>query len=78
MKAKWLILVWGGYGCGLHIGQIRSVRPRGPYALAGFSLGGLIAFEMAQQLMQCGEKVELVALVDSQVDEQCLTFPAWG
>ena len=48
-----------------------------PNTLAGFSLGGLIAFEMAQQLLQCGEKVELVALVDSQLDEQCLTFPAW-
>jgi acetoacetyl-CoA synthetase len=60
-----------------YVRQIQSVQPCGPYALAGFSLGGLIAFEMAQQLLQCGEKVELVALVDSQVDEQCLTFPAW-
>jgi acetoacetyl-CoA synthetase len=60
-----------------YVEQIRSVQPHGPYALAGFSLGGLIAFEIAQQLFQCGEKVELVALVDSQVDEQCLTFPAW-
>jgi acetoacetyl-CoA synthetase len=60
-----------------YVEQIRSVQPRGPYALAGFSLGGLIAFEMAQHLLQCGEKVELIALVDSQLDEQCLTFPAW-
>jgi acetoacetyl-CoA synthetase len=60
-----------------YVGQIRLVQPHGPYTLAGFSLGGLIAFEMAQQLLQCGEKVELVALVDSQVDQQCLTFPAW-
>jgi acetoacetyl-CoA synthetase len=60
-----------------YVAQIRSVQPHGPYTLAGFSLGGLIAFEMAQQLLQCGEKVELVALVDSQVDQQCLTFPAW-
>jgi acetoacetyl-CoA synthetase len=60
-----------------YIEQIRSVQPHGPYALAGFSLGGLIAFEMAQQLLQCGEKAELLALVDTQVDEQCLTFPAW-
>jgi acetoacetyl-CoA synthetase len=60
-----------------YVEQIRSVQPHGPYALAGFSLGGLIAFEMAQQLLQCGEKVEPLALVDSHVDEQCLTFPAW-
>ena len=60
-----------------YVKQIRSVQPRGPYTLAGFSLGGLIAFEMAQQLLQCGDKVEMVALVDSQVDQQCLTFPEW-
>jgi acetoacetyl-CoA synthetase len=60
-----------------YVEQIRSVQPHGPYALAGFSLGGLIAFEMAQRLLQCGEKIELLALVDSHVDEQCLTFPAW-
>jgi acetoacetyl-CoA synthetase len=60
-----------------YIEQIRSVQPRGPYALAGFSMGGLIALEIAQQLSQCGETVELVALVDTQLDEQCLTFQDW-
>ena len=37
----------------------------------------MIAFEIAQQLLQCGETVELVALVDTQLDEQCLTFQDW-
>jgi acetoacetyl-CoA synthetase len=60
-----------------YVEQIRSVQAHGPYALAGFSFGGLIAFEMAQQLLQSGEKVELVVLVDTQMDEQCLTFPDW-
>jgi len=60
-----------------YIEQIRSVQPRGPYALAGFSMGGLIALEIAQQLLQCGETVELVALLDTQLDEQCLTFQDW-
>jgi acetoacetyl-CoA synthetase len=60
-----------------YIEQIRSVQPRGPYALAGFSMGGLIALEIAQQLSQCGETVELVALLDTQLDEQCLTFQDW-
>jgi acetoacetyl-CoA synthetase len=60
-----------------YVEQIRSVQPHGPYTLAGFSLGGLIAFEMAQQLLQCGEKVELVALLDTQLDEQCLRFQDW-
>jgi acetoacetyl-CoA synthetase len=60
-----------------YVKQIRSVQPHGPYALAGFSMGGLIALEIAQQLSQCGEKVELLALVDTQLDEQCLTFQDW-
>jgi acetoacetyl-CoA synthetase len=60
-----------------YIEQIRSVQPHGPYALAGFSMGGLFAIEIAQQLWQCGETVELVALVDTQLDEQCLTFQDW-
>jgi acetoacetyl-CoA synthetase len=60
-----------------YIEQIRSVQPHGPYALAGFSMGGLFALEIAQQLLQCGETVELVALVDTQLDEQCLTFQDW-
>jgi acetoacetyl-CoA synthetase len=60
-----------------YVEQIRSVQPHGPYALAGFSMGGLIALEIAQQLLQCGEKVELVALLDTQLDEQCLTFQDW-
>ena len=60
-----------------YIDQIRSVQPHGPYALAGFSMGGLIALEIAQQLLQCGETVELVALLDTQLDEQCLSFQDW-
>jgi acetoacetyl-CoA synthetase len=60
-----------------YVEQIRSVQPHGPYALAGFSLGGLIALEMAQQLLQRGEKIELVVLLDTQLDERCLTFQDW-
>ena len=60
-----------------YIEQIRSVQPHGPYALAGFSMGGLIALEIAQQLLQCGETVERVALLDTQLDEQCLAFQDW-
>ena len=40
-------------------------------------MGGLIALEIAQQLLQCGETVELLALLDTQLDEQCLTFQDW-
>src|SRR5689334_8043519 len=45
--------------------QVREVQPHGPYLLAGWSLGGVVAFEMARQLEAIGERVELLALIDS-------------
>ena len=46
-----------------YIRQIRSLQPEGPYFLAGFCFGGLVAFEMAQQLHAEGQQVALLALV---------------
>lgn len=43
---------------------LREVRAEGPYRLLGYSNGGIVAFEMARQLSQAGEKVEL-ALLDT-------------
>jgi thioesterase domain-containing protein/acyl carrier protein len=45
--------------------QILSVQPEGPYHVAGPCLGGVIVFEMAQQLLEAGKKVGLLALLDS-------------
>ncbi|MDY8134319.1 amino acid adenylation domain-containing protein [Aquimarina sp. 2201CG5-10] len=50
-----------------YISEITSVQPDGPYALAGFSFGGIIAFEMAKQLKAQGKKVKTLALLDSYV-----------
>jgi amino acid adenylation domain-containing protein len=47
------------------LAALRGVQPRGPYFLAGWSLGGVLAYEMAQQLTRAGEKVALLALIDS-------------
>jgi acetoacetyl-CoA synthetase len=47
------------------IGVMREARPRGPYLLAGYSAGGLIALEMARQLTAIGEPVPLVVLLDT-------------
>lgn len=47
-----------------HLESIRRLQPKGPYRLAGFSLGGLIAYEMAQQLRAAGEVVEMLFLLD--------------
>jgi amino acid adenylation domain-containing protein len=45
--------------------EIRSVQPAGPYLLSGWSMGGLVAWEMAQQLIQEGETIGLLALMDT-------------
>ncbi|WP_343694816.1 amino acid adenylation domain-containing protein [Flavobacterium sp.] len=51
-----------------YIEAIIKVNPKGPYALAGFSFGGIVAFEMTRQLKELGKTVSLTALLDSYVD----------
>ncbi|HWQ93544.1 MAG TPA: alpha/beta fold hydrolase, partial [Clostridia bacterium] len=48
-----------------YLEQVRSFQPRGPYYLGGYCFGGNVAFEMARQLVQQGEKVAFLALLDS-------------
>ncbi len=48
-----------------YVEAVRSVDPEGPYRLAGYSAGGVIALEMAQQLKKTGAVVELVAMIDT-------------
>ncbi len=47
-----------------YIQVVRTVQPKGPYFLGGFSLGSKVVWEMAQQLHHQGEKVALLALFD--------------
>ena len=47
------------------IAAMRDRQPRGPYSVAGYSSGGLVAFEIARQLVAAGEVVGLLALLDS-------------
>ncbi len=49
-----------------YINEIRSVQPEGPYFLGGYSFGGTIAFEMAQQLAAQGQEA-LVVLFDTHL-----------
>ncbi|MGA8150806.1 MAG: amino acid adenylation domain-containing protein [Terriglobales bacterium] len=48
-----------------YLGEIRTVQPQGPYFFGGFSFGGLVAYEMAQQLLARGEPVGLLVLFDT-------------
>jgi pyochelin synthetase len=48
-----------------YLKEIRDLQPRGPYYLGGFCMGGQVAYEMAQMLRQDGEKVALLAMIDT-------------
>jgi amino acid adenylation domain-containing protein len=48
-----------------YIQEIQTIQPQGPYFLAGYSFGGLIVYEIAQQLSAQGQKVDLLALLDT-------------
>ena len=50
-----------------YIKEIRTIQPNGPYFLLGYCFGGLVAFEMAQQLRAQNEQMALLALVESYV-----------
>ncbi len=48
-----------------YLGEILQQNPDGPYFLAGYSLGGIIAFEMAMQLKKMGKSVEKLVFFDT-------------
>lgn len=58
-----------------YVGIIRAEQPDGPYLLAGFSFGGLVAFEIARQMNRLGQEVEFVGMVDTGIDLRFL--PVW-
>ncbi|MGB2677420.1 MAG: alpha/beta fold hydrolase, partial [Candidatus Acidiferrum sp.] len=58
-----------------YIQALQSVQPTGPYLLGGWSMGGVVAFEMAQQLHTQGQQVALLALLDSRIPTPDETFP---
>ncbi|MFI9588030.1 amino acid adenylation domain-containing protein [Streptomyces sp. NPDC052236] len=47
-----------------YLTAVREALPEGPYRLGGWSMGGLLALELADRLTRAGESVELVAVVD--------------
>jgi thioesterase domain-containing protein len=48
-----------------YLEEVRAVQAEGPYLIGGWSMGGVVAFEMAQQLRAQGQEVGLLALIDS-------------
>ncbi|MGW5438835.1 thioesterase domain-containing protein [Nocardia asteroides] len=52
-----------------YVARIRAVQPHGPYRLLGWCVGGVIAHAMAVRLRDLGERVELLAMLDSFVGD---------
>jgi len=50
-----------------HLKALQTVQPQGPYFIGGYSFGGKVAFEMAQQLQQQGHEVSLLVIMDIHV-----------
>jgi amino acid adenylation domain-containing protein len=48
-----------------YVSAVRAVQPKGPYLLGGWSAGGLVALEMAQQLLAQGESLGMLAFLDT-------------
>jgi len=58
-----------------YISEIIAQNPAGPYALAGYSLGGTIAYEMARQLMAMGKEVKILAVFDTYAEQTDIYDP---
>ncbi|MBK6685781.1 MAG: SDR family NAD(P)-dependent oxidoreductase [Deltaproteobacteria bacterium] len=48
-----------------YLAEVRLVQPKGPYYLGGFSGGGIAALEMARQLIEVGEEIALLVMLDT-------------
>jgi amino acid adenylation domain-containing protein len=51
-----------------YIQAIIKINPNGPYAIAGYCVGGIVAFEISKQLQEQGKEVSLTVLLDSYAD----------
>jgi acetoacetyl-CoA synthetase len=58
-----------------YVARVQSVQPSGPYFFAGHSFGGVVAYEMAQQLVGANEKVACLIMLDTPVSEKYWPLP---
>lgn len=49
----------------LYISELREIQPRGPYYIAGYCFGGIVAFDMAHRLLDAGEEVALLTMFNA-------------
>ncbi len=50
---------------GKYLTELTKEKPSGPYVIGGYSIGGVIAYEMACQLINLGQQVALLFLIDT-------------
>lgn len=62
----------------LYIREVQRIQPHGPYFFCGFSMGGDIVYEMAQQLLSQNESVELLVMLDTRNPERLARLSAYG
>jgi acetoacetyl-CoA synthetase len=60
-----------------YLAAIREIQAHGPYIIVGYSFGGLVAYEMAQRLVDEGERLGLLVLLDTTVHERYWTAGVW-
>lgn len=60
-----------------YLSRVRELQPHGPYLLAGYSFGGLVAYEMARLLVQAGEQISRLVLLDTGLHERHWPYAAW-
>ena len=58
-----------------YVAAIREAQPEGPYRIAGWSMGGIVAFEMARQLEAEGEKTDVLAIIDAASPDRWVGEP---
>jgi thioesterase domain-containing protein/acyl carrier protein len=51
-----------------YVKAIRAVQPKGPYRLLGYSVGGVIAYAMTEALLEQGETIEFLGIIDTHPD----------
>ena len=60
----------------IYIAAIRAIQPKGPYMLGGWSLGGIHAYETARQLIEQGETISNLIMIDSPCPGTLPPLPA--
>lgn len=62
----------------IYVDAIRQVQPAGPYLMAAYSAGCMLAYEAAQQLLAGGGQIVLLAMIDAEVPREIVPLVRWA